>query len=132
MPNVKVHNLNKYDYSEKFKGSMINIPAGGHIIMEYFEAEQFLSRANAVRFLKNGRQDPKTYKMLKIDEDDKKEAYDQMHGTKNEDSEKTYVCHACSKEFLTKTGLLKHIKSKHKDLMVDSEARDELIDDEDI
>ena len=50
----------------------------------------------------------------------------------DDEKEKVYVCQACSKEFLTKTGLEKHIKQKHMSDMVDKEAMKEMHDREDL
>jgi len=129
---VKVHNLNDFDYSEKYNGQMIVIPAGEYIKMEYFEAEQFLAKKPPIWQDKSGGLDPRCLKHLKIDEDDKKLLYEEMHDNPSSESEKAYVCHACFKEFRTQKGLLKHIKNKHIHLMADKDAKDELLDDEDI
>jgi len=68
MANVKVLNLNDYDYEEMYNGTLIRIPARGHITMEYFEANQFLGKMNPLVLDKEGRIDNRSYKMLKIDQ----------------------------------------------------------------
>ena len=133
MPNVIIRNLNKYDYSELFKGQMIQIPAGGFIEMEYFEAHQFLGKMNNIVKDKDGNIDPRSYKYLAVDEESKKQALDELNNAgSSEERKEVYICHACAKDFRTKNGLLKHIKDKHSHLIVDKDARDELLDDEDL
>jgi len=131
MPNVKIINQNSFDYVEMFNGVMIKIPAGQSIDMEYFEANQFLAKMNSLSFDKEGRIDPRSYKMLKIEPDDEKLALEEINRSNSTDEKSSvFVCHACGKEFRTKNGLLKHIKGSHVSDMADKEARDELLDDE--
>jgi len=130
--NVKVHNLNKYDYKEVFKGSEVLIPAGGFVEMDYFEAKLFLSKLGvAPAKLANGLFDPRTFKMLKIDPEDEMRSKDMAFASEASEVEKVFVCQGCAKEFRTKNGLLKHIKDKHQSQM-EKEARDELLDNEDL
>jgi len=131
--NVKVYNLNKYDYKEVFKGSDILIPAGKYIEMDYFEAKLFMSKIGVPpQKLANGLFDPKTFKMLKIDEEDETRAKNMAFSTsESSEVEKVFVCQGCAKEFRTKNGLLKHIKDKHQSQM-EKDARDELLDNEDL
>jgi len=127
---VKVWNRGPHEYREEFKGEKIKIKPGGYVEMDYYEAEQFLGTFRPIFKDKSDRQDKRSYKCLEIDPDDKKRYLD--HANNNTGVEKAFVCHMCSKEFLTKKGLLRHIKSKHAQDMVDEEARDELLDNEDI
>ena len=127
---VKVWNRNTFDYKERFKGEDIFIKAGGFVKMDRWEANQFLGTYVPIKKNKDEQQDPMSFKYLEIDQEDLKRIRDQQSGAT--DQQKTFVCHACSKEFLTKNGLLKHIKTKHISEMADTDARDELIDDEDI
>jgi len=132
MTMIKVQNNNEYDYNEKYKGQMISIKAHSFVEMDYEEAVIFLGKAVPIIRLKNGLQDPKSYKMLLISDEDKARARCVMGGEKSSDQEKVFVCQACMKEFRTKNGLLKHIKDKHQSQMVDDDARDELLDNEDL
>lgn len=132
MANVKVLNLNDYDYEEMYNGTLIRIPAKGHVTMEYFEANQFLGKMNPLILDKEGRIDKKSYKMLRIDSGDLKDALDELNAPKTDEKDAVYVCHSCGKDFRTKKGLLTHIKRYHQGEMVDKDARDELLDDEEI
>lgn len=127
---VKVWNRNSFDHKELFKDDAVFIPAGKYIEMDYYDAVQFLGQFYPMKFGKDGIQDPKSYKWLEIDPEDKKKVF-QSKGDKDE-KDQVFVCHRCNKEFLTKNGLLKHIKTRHLDEMADKDARDELIDDEDV
>lgn len=131
--NVKVHNLNIHPYKEEFKGIDILIEPGGFYEMDYFEAKLFLSKIGTPpKRMANGLFDPKSFKKLKIDEEDERSAKEEIFSLSNSDSvEKVFVCQACSKEFRTKNGLLKHIKDKHQSQM-EKNARDELLDNEDL
>jgi len=100
--------------------------------MDYFEAIAFKGQMVPYIRMKNGLQDPKSYKMIDLDKDDVEKVKAFLAGHRDEEKEKVYVCERCGKEFLTKNGLMKHIKKNHLDDMVEKEARDELIDDEDV
>ena len=129
---VRVWNKHNLDHTEKFKGQVIHIPAGKCIEMDYFEAIAFKGQMVPYIRMKNGLQDPKSYKMIDLDKDDVEKVKAFLAGHRDEEKEKVYVCERCGKEFLTKNGLMKHIKKNHLDDMVEKEARDELIDDEDV
>lgn len=129
---VKVHNLNIYEFKQMFKGQEILIPANEHVVMDYDEAIDFLGMFSPIKKLSSGLQDPKSYKKLKINEEDEQRVLAAKHKTNLDEVEKKYVCHMCTKEFRTKQGLLKHIKASHVDSMVDKDAKDELLDDEDL
>lgn len=129
---VKVWNDNKYPYTENFRGNKVTIEAGGFVEMDYDQAVLFLGTFVPIVKGKNGLQDPRSYKMLRIDQEDRKNYVLNNSLGEKEDTEKVFVCHACSKEFRTKKGLEKHIKDKHLNEMADDDARDELYDREDI
>lgn len=129
---VKVHNRNVYPLIETFKGQNIHIPANKYIEMDYDEAVQFKSQYHQPIFDKGGVQDPTSYKYLELDSDDVKRVYRQRGNVGTDEKKEKFVCHVCAKDFLTKKGLLAHIKGKHLEAMVDEDARDELIDSEEI
>ena len=64
---VRVWNKNVHDHEEKFKGVVYNIPAGGYIEMNHFEAVEFKSQFKAPVFLKGGVPDPKHYKKIVLE-----------------------------------------------------------------
>lgn len=136
LPNtlVKVWNRNTFDFKQKFKDDDIFIPAGKSIEMDYFEANDFLGKFHSILIRKDGTQDPRTFKMLEIDKEDLKRYRDERdgHAGKEDENKTSWKCPVCSKDFITQKGLLTHIKGKHQDAMVDKEARDELLDREDI
>ena len=130
---VRVWNRNTYPYSEKFRGKEYSIPAGKCIEMSYDEAVLFLGSFTPIVRKGDGTCDPRSFKKLEIDPEDKAAIRDQrLHLIDKDEKETVFVCHACSKEFLTKKGLEKHIKDKHMTEMVDKEAYKEMHDREDI
>jgi len=132
MTMIKVYNNNDHDFQEKYKGQMIVIKAHEYFEMDYEEAVDFIGKAVPIIRMKNGLPDPRSLKRLKITEEDKAKGRAVATGDKTSDQEKVFVCMGCSKEFRTKNGLLKHIKDKHQSQMIDEEARDELLDNEDL
>jgi hypothetical protein len=130
---VKVWNRNSFDHKEKFKGSIIEIPAHKFIEMDYDEAVLFRGQFFNPQFGKDMVQKPESYKWIEIDPEDRAKVLKERASDGGEsDVEKIFPCHVCAKEFRTKNGLLKHIKDKHQDIMVDKDARDELLDNEDL
>lgn len=128
---VKVWNHNEYTHKETFKEKVVVIEPHKFVVMDYYDAVQFLGQFFPMRHGKDGVQDPRSYKYLQIDPDDLKRFREQRE-SKSDDKDQVFVCHRCMKEFLTKNGLLKHIKTRHIDEMADKDARDELLDDEDV
>ena len=129
---VKVHNLNVYPLDQVFKGQKIHIPPQKYVEMDYEEAVQFRGLYLPIAHDAGGVQKPESYKYIKIDEGDVERIHRQRGLIGNDEKKDKFVCHMCSKDFITKKGLLTHIKSKHVDAMMDEEARDELLDDEGI
>lgn len=130
---VKVWNKNTFPHEEKFKGTEILIPAGGFVKMDYDEAILFKGQFFSPVFGKDQVQKKESYKWIEIDADDRNEIIKSRSNDSGEsETEKVFVCQACSKEFRTKNGLLKHIKDKHQSIMADKDAKDELLDNEDL
>lgn len=116
---VKVVNDNVHPYTEKFKGNVISIPPKGHVEMDHNEAAQFLgSNPGIARTLGNGLQDPKTYKMLRIEPLGQKPAADAKT--------KEFVCMACNKDLVSKKALEEHIETEHVEAMVDEDAKEKV------
>jgi len=130
---VRVVNKGSFEYRENYRGKMIIIPSGKHILMEYDDAVNFLGTMANYKRDKHGMQMPGSEKNLHIPDDDKIRIRELKAGNKvSTDKEPVYVCHACSKEFKSKPALMKHIKASHTEIMADDEARKELLDDKDL
>lgn len=66
---VRVFNDNVHDFTQKFQGEMITIPAKGYIEMEFHTANSFLRKPSPMK--KTGQGDcPTGYKMLRIPKED--------------------------------------------------------------
>jgi len=128
---VKVHNRNVYPFEQVFKGQKVFIKPNDYIEMDYMEAVEFKSLYYPIKKDKGGLQDPKTYKWIEIDEADTKKFFKSL-GNQTDERKEKFVCHVCSKDFLTKNGLMAHIKKNHLSDMMDEDARDELIDNEEV
>lgn len=122
---VKIYNRNQYDYQEKYRDKMVMIPSGGFIEMDYEEANRFLGKMPEFKRLKDGQQDPRSYKWLEMDKDDRRRVEMALRNEADEKSKKVFVCHACKKEFEDKKELLKHVKKEHMS-QLEEKAREEL------
>lgn len=65
--NVKVWNDNVHPFTQKFKGDTIHIPAKSFIEMAYDEAISFKGKPYPRAFDGMGQQDPKSYKMIRVE-----------------------------------------------------------------
>jgi len=119
---VKVHNRNSHDYQERFKGQEVFIKANSFVKMDYEEANRFLGQMPSFRRLKDGNQDPSTYKWLEIDKDDRRRVESVLKNESEEKAKKVFVCHACGKEFDSKKEMLKHSKEAHSEMAVEEKA----------
>jgi uncharacterized C2H2 Zn-finger protein len=122
---VKIHNRNQYDYTEKFKGREIFVPAGSFIEMDYEEGNRFLGQMPEFKRLKDGTQDPRSFKWLEMDKDDRRRVELALRNESEDKAKKIFVCHACKKEFDDKKDLLKHVKKEHMN-QLEEKAREEL------
>lgn len=130
---VKVWNDNVHPYEERFQGEFIRIEPHKYVSMDYDKAVLFLGTFSGIMIKGDGLHDPKSFKKLRIDTDDRKEVImSRSHMNDKDDKEKVFVCHACTKEFLTKKGLERHVKEKHLSEMADNDAMKEMHDREDI
>jgi hypothetical protein len=87
--------------------------------MDYEEANRFMGTMPNFKRLKDGTQDPRSYKALEMDKDDRKRAESSLRNEQEEKLKRVFVCHACAKEFDTKKALLKHSDAEHSDIMVE-------------
>lgn len=67
MPMVKVWNDNIYPHTETFKGEVITIPPGEHIVMEWEEAIEFKGQFTGMKLLGNDTPDPRGFKKIRVD-----------------------------------------------------------------
>ena len=67
MPQARVHNDNIHPYRENFKGSIVEIPAGGSVVMDFEEALQF--EGTGAPMIKNagGQQCPTSFKKIRVE-----------------------------------------------------------------
>ena len=118
---VKVHNRNKFDYTEKFRDKDIFIPAGGNVMMDYDEANRFLGQYVTPKKGKDGVHLPSSFKRLEIDKEDRRRVELVLRNESEDKSKRVFVCMACGKEFGSKSSLLAHSKEKHEEIMVKDE-----------
>lgn len=116
---VKIYNRNSYDYSEKFKGQMVEIKSKGFVKMDYEDANRFLGQLPSFKRLKDGQQCPSSFKWLEIDPVDRKRVESILRNEAEEKAKKVFVCMACGEEFDSKKELIKHSNMKHSDIMVE-------------
>lgn len=116
---VKVLNENHYPYEENFRGKNIRIEPGKSIEMDHGEAVVFLGTMPPnVKVDKNGLQDPKTYKKLRIVKGGGKLPEAKVAG---------FRCEKDGKVFQTEAELKQHIADNYAEDMVDEDARDEIL-----
>lgn len=125
---VKVYNRNKFDHKELFQGKDVLILAGKHVVMEYDDAHKFLGQMFNIKLDKGGQQDPRSFKWLEMDKEDKRRCELLLRNESEEKAKKVFVCHSCGDEFKDKKTLLKHIKDEHLDDLVDEDAKEQLED----
>lgn len=118
---VKVWNDNTYPYAEKFRGDQINIAPKGYIEMEFYDAHQFLGQMPPnIEVDAAGQQLPKSYKMLRIEQDGQAPVI------------KKFVCMINGMEFQTQKALDEYIRINHMDSIVDEESKEEFKKDKSI
>lgn len=107
---VKVWNDNTIKWEETFKDAKIIIPAKGSIEMEFYEAHEFKGQYFPPTMRGDGTQDPKTFKMIRIEVPPQTEDEDE--------GMELFSCHSCRKVFTTEALLTKHSESEHSHQMV--------------
>ena len=89
--------------------------------MEFDEATLFLGNNPGIaNKLPDGRHDPKTFKMLRIEKIGPELASQSV-------KEKDWECLACGKDLLNKAAYTEHVSSAHTAQFVDEDVRDEVI-----
>jgi hypothetical protein len=67
MAMVKVWNDNDYPHKERYKGDMVEIPAHGHVEMEWEEAIQFAGQFTPPIMRGDGTHDPRGFKKIRVE-----------------------------------------------------------------
>lgn len=121
MAQVKVWNDNKHAYKEHFRDTLVQIPAGGFILMEEGDAHLFKGQFSPIMVDHDGQPDPRGYKMIRVEKLSDAEALEAVA-----ESEQAR-CHACSYEASSAKDLEEHCASSHSELLVrDEEAEKEV------
>lgn len=120
----RVYNIHKdgFTHKEKFKGDDIVIPAGEFVLMDYEDAVQFKGQYFPIVINAQGVQDPKSYKMLKI------EAGPEAKLDEIDNKQRIYICHVDGKEFSDKASLDEYMKTNFSHLLIKDEALDKEIE----
>lgn len=107
---VKVWNDNKYPFRQKFKGELIEVPAGKYIEMPYTEAIEFKSAYYPPILNNAGIPQPESYKMIRVE------------GKPDDSSKpKEYICMHCKDRFFSQDELDSHIDKNHLDDLTDQD-----------
>jgi len=125
---VRVWNRNEWPYKEQFRDDWIIIPPKKAVEMDYEDAIKFLGQMIPIKKMKDGRQDPKSYKFLEMDQEDRVRAELAMRGEAEAKADRVFVCMKCNKEFKHKKALISHVKEKHYEELADEETK-EIVDD---
>lgn len=111
---VELWNDNHEEYSEKWRGETIRIPAKGHVKMERAKAIAFKGTFSGMD------QDsgmPKV-KMLRVFEDPK-----QRDLRLKQPTTESHLCNACGHEFLSGKELQTHVEVHHQDQLLKEEKK---------
>jgi hypothetical protein len=100
---VRVWNTNRYPFKQKWKDSIITIPAGKYIEMERSEAVEFKSSFYPVELDYNGDPKPQSYNRIEI-------RPIPQQGQPDLDAEPKFVNHATGEEFDSHEELMASIK----------------------
>lgn len=112
-------------HREKFRDDMIEIKAGGFILMDYEDAVIFKGQYFPMRMDAMGQPDRTTFKCIKLEPEHAGEVQAQ--------TSKTYVCHIDGREFSTKEELQAYTSAKYseletvKDAAIDKQIEDQII-----
>lgn len=114
MPKVKVYNDNKNVpvWKETFKGDPISINYGEPIEMDFFDANEFKGQYFQRKNLADNTQDPKTFKMIRIEKIDPKLVHTEL------DKSKAHKCFVCAAPFATEKQLMEHGVQAHQDVLI--------------
>ena len=121
MRKVKVYNDNQAMpiWKETFKGNEITIEYGKPIEMDFFEAHEFKGTFFPQKFLADQTQDPKSFKMIRVEKVDMNEIHQQT-------SKSDIKCWVCKKPFPSQKAMTIHAVNEHSDNLVDDGQEVEL------
>ncbi len=108
-----------FTHREKFRDEMIEIPANGHVLMDYEEAVLFRSQYFPMKKKPTGEDDPKGFKVIHLEPMD---GAPQVVETKQ-----GFICHFDGMKFPTQASLDFHIKENYADQAFKDEALEEEI-----
>lgn len=113
---VRVWNDNVHVYRETWKDMKIEIPPKQFITMEFMDASDFLgTRPQRIDVDANGTQKPESYKMLRIEKMDGREA----------EARKEFRCMIDNQVFRTQAELDEYIAKHYAEKIVDEESKTE-------
>ena len=121
---VRVYNDNIVPHKEHYKGQDLVIEPKGFIEMDRDEAVQFKSQFFPPKFNKGGQQEIDSMKMIRLAPIPAKQ---KESAPQSQQAEETHTCMACGFEAKSGAGLKSHIRNNHADLMVDDDAKKELM-----
>lgn len=107
MGKVRVWNDNTHAFTQKFRGETVKIPSKKYVLMEYDDASTFVGEYYPMELDADGVQDPRSYKMLRID----KASNDEETIASNVLS--SLRCNACGYESPNQKDLDTHIMANH-------------------
>ncbi len=107
-------------HKEKFKDQLIEIPAGGFVLMDYEEAVQFRGQYFPMKKNPQGAPDPASFKCIYLEPLE-------SELTKSEPTIKEFVCHFDGAKFPTQASLDNYIKQNYADQAFKDEAIEEEI-----
>ena len=120
MSMVRVYNDNIYEHREEFRGVEVIIPSKGFVEMNRDDAVLFKSQFTPILKGRGGIDDPRGFKMLRIEFDPGKPEVEDIVGK----VEVELSCQACDFKAQSKAGLAAHIRARHSQQMVDTDARE--------
>ena len=110
---VKVRNINKHPFEQKFNGQLIHLEPDEAIEMDEEDAVLFKSAFHPFKVDKNGNHNPKFYKMLRIEKPEGYVAKDPIAGK--------FQCQACKEQTSSWTELEAHMRLMHTDTHIKDE-----------
>tara|TARA_R110000796_G_scaffold187266_1_gene304166 strand:- start:595 stop:999 length:405 start_codon:yes stop_codon:yes gene_type:complete len=115
---VKVWNDNVHPFTQNYHDVLYKIPAKKYIEIDEEEADSLLKAFSQIKVDYDGNAKPESYKMLRIDEDDRAKI---RSIRENKAKSGSYICQACGYVAGNKWELNGHIMELHKQSFEDSD-----------